>query len=324
MPTALVTGASGFIGRKLCARLKADGFRVVALVGKARVEGPWDESFSVDIANASAVAALAEKIPGGCAAVFHLAGKAHALSEIGGDDAAYFRINAEGTRNLLALARALGARRFVLASTVKVMGEGGFESGDESAACEPATPYGKSKYEAERAVLDPDAGVPGVSLRLSMVYGGKERGNMTRMVDAVRRRRFPPFPETGNRRSMVHVDDVVSAFVLAATHTAAVGETFIVTDGKLYSTREIYLIIRGVLGRSVPAFTPPLWFFRFAAKIGDLLGHLAGRRMPLDTDSLSKLTDSAAYSNRKIVEKLGFSPRHTLEDGVRGILAELS
>jgi UDP-glucose 4-epimerase len=323
MPTVLVTGASGFIGGKLCARLKADGFRVIAIVGKNRADGPWDECFAVDIADATAVAALVEKIPGGCDTVFHLAGKAHALSEIGGDDSAYFRINADGTRNLLALARALGARRFVLASTVKAMGEGGFEPGDESAGCEPTTPYGKSKYEAELAVLAPDSGVPGVALRLSMVYGGKERGNMTRMVDAVRRHRFPPFPETGNRRSMVHVDDVVEALVLASSHPAAVGETFIVTDGKFYSTREIYRIILRALGRKEPAVTPPLWFFRFAAKIGDLLGRLAGRRMPLDTDSLSKLTDSAAYSNRKICEKLGFSPRYTLEDGVRGILAEL-
>lgn len=146
---------------------------------------------------------------------------------------------------------------------------------------------------------------------------------MTRMVDAVRRRRFPPFPETGNRRSMVHVDDVVEAFLLAATHPAAAGETFIVTDGRFYSTREIYRIILRALGRGEPGVTPPLWFFRFAAKIGDLLGRIAGRRMPLDTDSLAKLTDSAAYSNRKICETLGFRPSRTLEDGVRGILAEI-
>lgn len=323
MKTAVVTGATGFIGKNLCARLKADGWRVIAIAGRTVAAGPWDACFAADLSKPDSVSALAGKLPAGVTAFFHLAGKAHALSELNSDGSEYFAINTEGTRRLLELAKACGARRFVFASTVKAMGEGGYDLLDENFVCAPETPYGRSKLEAEKILFTGNFVPEPVAIRLTMVYGGKDRGNMTRMVDAVRRHRFPPFPETGNRRSMVHIDDAVRAFVLAATHPAAPGGVFIVTDGNLYSTREIYLTIRRALGRGVPCVTPPLWAFRCAAKVGDLLGKLSGRRMPLDTDSLSKLTDSAAYSNERIRLELGFIPEKTLEDGVRAILLEL-
>ena len=244
MPLAVVTGATGFIGRKLCARLRAEGWRVIAIAGRAVADGPWDACFAADLANSGSVRALDGKLPSDVTVFFHLAGKAHALSELNSDGSEYFQINTEGTRRILELAKACGAERFVLASTVKAMGEGGNELVGEASTCAPETPYGRSKLDAEK-ILFSEGHVPEpVAIRLTMVYGGKDRGNMTRMVDAVRRRRFPPFPETGNRRSMVHVDDAVQAFLLAATHPAAAGKSYIVTDGSTYSTREIYLTIR--------------------------------------------------------------------------------
>lgn len=311
-PVALVTGATGFVGRTLCARLQAEGWRVVALAGRQVADGPWEACHAVDVADAVAVDALERVLPGAIDTVFHLAGKAHALAELGADPVEYDRINAGGTANLKRLATRMGVRRFVLASTVKAMGEGEWDVWDESRECHPDTPYGISKLAAEGVVLQ--AGGPeAVVLRLSMVYGGKDRGNLTRMVEAVRRRRFPSFPETGNRRSMVHVEDVASAFLLAATHPAAAGEVFIITDGRFYSTRQIYLGILKALGRRAPRIAIPLWCFRLGAKCGDVLGRLAGRRMPLDSDSLAKLTDSAAFSCAKAVQVLGYAPKWDLE-----------
>ena len=316
MKKALVTGASGFIGRALCARLQVDGWEVVAL-GRRSAEGPWSRWVEADVANAGQMAAAEEKMAGPLTAVFHLAGKAHALAELKADLSEYDRINAEGTRQVLALARRLECPRLVLASTIKAMGEGQRVTQTEADAPAPESPYGKSKLRAEEIVLREGGPVEAAVLRLAMVYGGKERGNMTRMVEAVRRHRFPPFPETGNRRAMVHVADVVTAFFLAAEHPRAAGEVFIVTDGELYSTRELYLTIRRALGWGPPKVTPPLGLFKLAARAGDVLGKLAGRRMPLDSDSLAKLTDSAAFSCEKLQRTLGFAPQVELEDGIR-------
>lgn len=322
---AIISGATGFVGQDLCRILAAKECSVCKLVRKTLWQDTAGagENFLYDVTNADDVLRMVQKntsyLRG--STFFHLAGKAHALAELNTDPFEYFKVNAEGTRNALNLARQLGCRRFVLASTVKVIGEGQSEEQSEKEICAPETPYGQSKLEAEKILFSECGYVEPVALRLSMVYGGKERGNMTRMVDAVRRNRFPPFPETGNRRSLVHIDDVVEAFILAAEHPKAAGETYIVTDGNLYSTREIYMTIRRALGCGNPVFTPPLSLFKAVAKVGDVLGKIAGRRMPLDSDSLEKLTGSAAFSCEKF-KKLGFSPKVRLEEGIRRMVSE--
>jgi len=97
-----------------------------------------------------------------------------------------------------------------------------------------------------------------VVLRLSMVYGPTRKGNLPRMIEAVTKGRFPPLPETGNKRSMVHVDDVVQAAMLAAERPESVGQTYVVTDGPPYSTRQIYECICEALGRDAPKWHVPI------------------------------------------------------------------
>jgi UDP-glucose 4-epimerase len=242
--------------------------------------------------------------------VFHLAGRAHAHGEVTQDPRLYHRINVEGTAHVTELAQRLGAR-VVFAGSVSAMGEVGDAIADEDTPCRPTTPYGRSKLEAEPVVRE--AG--GVVLRLPMVIGAGDRGNFARMVDAVRRRRFPPFPETGHRRSLLHVDDAVQACVLAAD--APAGEAYLVTDGQAYSTRGLYLAILACLGRSPPPVTPPLALYRLAAKVGDVVGRLVGRRAPLDGAALAKLVEPGVFSNVKIVRQLGFRPTRSLDDGIR-------
>ena len=201
-----VTGANGFLGSALCARLEARGDSVIQAA--RRLPGaPTRHRVQFDLSGPPLAANQLRDV----ACVFHLAGKAHALSETRQDETAYFNINTDGTRKLLESCRAAGVRRFVFFSSVKAMGEGGAEAQDESAGCSPDTPYGASKREAERLVLEGEYVPEPVVLRLSMVYGPTRRGNLPRMIEAVARGRFPPLPETDNRRSMVHVEDVVEA-----------------------------------------------------------------------------------------------------------------
>ncbi|MBL9188091.1 MAG: NAD-dependent epimerase/dehydratase family protein [Opitutaceae bacterium] len=315
--TALVTGASGAIGWRLCLRLSEAGWRVIGLSARSAGEGPWQRYVACDLAapGAGAVAAkelAAERIE----VVWHLAAKAHALAELHADGREYERINVGGTRAAVALAREIGARRIVLASSIKAMGEGGAEVLDESAPCAPATPYGQSKLEAERVVLAARGAIEPVVLRFCMVYGARGHGNMGRMLEAVECGRFPPFPETGNRRSFVFVEDAVQACVLAGVAKSAAGEVFLVTDGRQYSTRELFLAMRATLGRAAPRLTPPLGMFRAAARIGDFCESLLRRRVPLDSETLAKLTDSSAYSSAKMIRTLGYAPAWPLARGL--------
>lgn len=307
---ALVTGATGFVGRHLCSRLQQEGVRVTAM-GRRACSGPWDAFVACDLAAADCAPALpAVDI------IYHLASKAHAVSERPGAKDGYEEVIVDGTRRLIAAARQRGCERFVYISSVKAMGEGQGDAlplapVDESAPCQPTTPYGVAKLRAEQLVRE--AGFAHwVILRPTMVYGPGQKGNLVRMAQAVQRNRFPPLPETGNRRSMVHVDDLAAAMLAAATRPQASGHALIVSGAEAPSTRQLYDAIRSALNMPAQDVAIPLWMLRAAATAGTALGYLLRRRMPLDRDTLNKLTGSAWYSSSKAGEILGYHPQHSL------------
>jgi nucleoside-diphosphate-sugar epimerase len=311
----LVTGAAGFIGSSLVHRLKADGCFVRALAHREPVrEISADEAVAGDLAEGPPARTVVERID----TVFHLAGRTHALSEVGVDETEYRRVNVDGTRHLLAAGREAGVERFVFFSSVKAAGEGGLECLDESVEPRPTTAYGRTKLEAERLVIDYGArfGVHAVCLRLPMVYGPGNKGNIHRMIDWVARGYFPPLPEVGNRRSILHVDNAVEAACLAAVHPAASGQTYIVTDGRPYSSRELYELICKGLGRTIPGWSVPLPVLRGLARAGDVIGHVRGRRFFFDSDALEKLIGSAWYSSEKVSRELGYRPSVTFEEAL--------
>ncbi len=96
MQRVLVTGASGFIGERLCSRLKAEGMEVTTLM-RHGAEGPWDSAIRTDLSQKPLPADALKGID----TIFHLAGKAHALSETRQSESEYFNINTSGTRRLL-------------------------------------------------------------------------------------------------------------------------------------------------------------------------------------------------------------------------------
>jgi UDP-glucose 4-epimerase len=310
----LVTGANGFIGRRLCTALIARGLKVRAF-GRRQVEGSWDAFVRTDLTQGMPTDAL-----NGADIVFHLAGKAHALAETRQDEEAYFRINTEGTRKVLEAAASAGVRRLVMFSSVKAMCEGSIECLDESASCHPESPYGASKLAAEKLVLEGGYVPEPVVLRLSMVYGNSDKGNLPRMIRAIVKGRFPPLPEVDNRRSMVHVEDVVQAAMLAAEKPEAIGQTYIVTDGTPYSTRQIYEWICEALGKPVPGWSIPMPVLHALARIGDGIGRLCGRRFTFDSDALDKLIGSACYTSARLERELGFMPARHLRESLPEIV----
>jgi nucleoside-diphosphate-sugar epimerase len=316
----LVTGAGGFLGRHLVERLAMQGHTVRALVHQEA--GQWVDHMEVvagDVRDAAAMKMAAK----GCDAVFHLAGRVHAVSESQGEEALHYSVNVDGTRNMLEGALAGGASRFVYFSSVKAMGDGGDRCLDESVQPKPETAYGHSKLAAEQLVLDYGKryGIHATCLRLPMVYGPDGKGNLLRMVAAIDRGFFPPLPDVGNNRSMVHVADVVRAAILAAWHPFASGACYIVTDGRPYSTRKLYELICQGLGKPIPRWSVPILLLKIIARAGDAIGRIRGRRFMFDSSALDKLIGSAWYQSDKIVRELGYRASVRFEEALPGLIA---
>jgi nucleoside-diphosphate-sugar epimerase len=284
----------------------------VRVMSRGECRGPWSVADIFDL--------TAGELPGGLLdgidTVFHLAARTHALDERGDTEQLYRELNVEGTRRLLAAAADSGVRRFVLMSSVKAMGESTAEAQNESSPAEPSTWYGRTKLAAEQLVLHGGYVPEPVVLRSALVYGPGVRGNLERMIEAIRRRRFPPVPETGNKRSLVHVDDLVSAALLAAESPAAAGRVFIVTDGRPVSTRQMYRWISDGLGTPAAGRTVPVFLFRVLALAGDGIGRIRGRRFVFDSTAYNKLLGSAWYDSTAIETALGYKPRWNFREAV--------
>jgi UDP-glucose 4-epimerase len=323
--TSLVTGATGFIGRRLVAALQQRGANVRVLVrDMAKVSQLWQDSvagYYGDMVKPETLTGTCEDVD----TVFHLAGYAHAIG-IPASEAKelHQRITVEGTRALLAAASRAGVKRFIYLSSVKAMGEGDAACLDESSPAAPETYYGSARLTAERLVLaaGSEHGLHVCNLRLPLVYGRDNNGNLARMIAAIDRGWFPPLPEVNNKRSMVHVDDVVQAMLLAASMPAARGQTYLVTDDRIYSTRQIYMWICAALNRPIPGWMIPLGLLKLGARLGDLIESLRGRPFVLNSDALEKLLDSAWYNSAKIRRELGFQSRQNLETALPEMVAE--
>jgi len=312
----VVTGATGFIGQHLCSALHNKGVKLHVL---GRREPDIDAKFHFW----NLQTPLDDTFPKDVDVIFHLAGKAHVLSNDYHDDEEYFQINLAATRKLLQAAKAAGVRRFVYFSSVKAMGEDSDLCLDETCTLLPKGMYGRSKLMAEELVLHGDYVAEPVVIRPTMVYGNSERGNLSKMIRGIRAGKFPPLSETSNRRSMVHVDDLVQAAILAAEDVKAVGKIYIVTDGQSYSTRRMYEWICEALHKPLPGWHLPCWVLKLLAISGDIIGSLSGRRFVFDSDALEKLTGSAFYSSASIESELGFKANRSLKESLPDIVQYL-
>ena len=316
MKKVLITGANGFIGQVLAKQLLTARIEVKSLV-RDKAINPEVESVVLDLTQEWAINPCE-----GVDTVFHLAGKAHALSEIAADDAQYQRINTEGTRKLLEAAKLAGVKRFVFFSSVKAVGDMKIMQ-DETNQTLPDTPYGHSKRAAENLVLNGDYVPHPVVIRPCMVYGLSDKGNLPRMISAIQRGFFPPLPEVFNHRSMVHVDDLVNAAILAAQNPKAAGQIYIVSDEQANSTRQLYEWICKALNKKPLPQVIPVFVLKRLAKIGDFIGKIRGRRFLFDSDALEKLLGSAWYSSAKIAAELGFQAKRNLQEALPEIVRYL-
>ena len=298
MTKYLVTGSTGFIGSRLLGLLntiKCD----VRLLARSKVNNY--ETVVCNLGQDKISKHAFESVD----TIFHLAGFAHDMQDPRKVEDLYRVINVDATVELARLAVESGVKCFVFISSVKA--GGGLASGkciNESYQNEPEGVYGKSKREAELKLLKigNESGMHVSIIRPSLVYGPDVKGNLQLMLSGIKAGWFPPLPETGNQRSMIHVDDLVQAILLVAENKRANGEIFIATDGVPHSSRKIYNAMCGVVGKSIPKWSVPKILFDLVSLVSPRIKY-----------KINKLLSDECYSSAKL-EALGFKAKKSLQD----------
>lgn len=308
--TALVTGATGFLGSAVARALLDSGRAVRALVRPGadtrNIDGLEIERATGDLTDRRSL----ERAARGCDTLFHVAADYRLWVP---DPPAIYRTNVDGSRALLRAAAAAGASRIVYTSSVATLGLNADRSpaDEETPVTEAAMigHYKRSKYLAEEAVraLVRDEGVPAVIVNPSAPVGPRDvKPTPTgRIVVDFATGRMPAYVDTG--LNLVHVDDCAAGH-LQALEKGVVGERYIL-GGENLTLREILECLARLAERPAPRLRLPHGVLAPAALAGEAWGRLTGREPRLTRDSLRMARKTMFFSSAKAVRVLGYGAR---------------
>ena len=303
----LITGSSGFVGRALLTRLATFNQRppLLRLLERRPTAPPTVfQSCAGDLGDPQSRRRACEGID----TVIHLAGIAHVGSAASAEARA---INLDGSLSLLRMAIDAGVRRFVFLSSTL--------SSDQSIQ------YGRDKHAVEEALLAAAAAgsIEVVILRAVNIYGVGMRGNIAAMIRFISSGVLPRLPKLTNRLSLVGVDDVVSALLLAATLDspadpsdpsflmAKLAIRVTLTDGCTYEINAIEKSIYDAVERTPSHWRLPVVLLFAASAMAELLEKLRIFRSGIGLRTYRNLTCDNLFDNHSAKAELGFEPSTT-------------
>lgn len=305
--SVLVTGASGFVGKALCRLLVESNMSIKAVVrnsdstggvvvipiGEICGETDWQDALV------------------GVDCVVHLAARVHVMNETEADPlVAFRRVNTLGTEKLARDAANAGVKRLIYLSSIKVNGEETTDTPfNEQVAQPPVDPYGLSKWEAENSLrqISAETGMEVVIIRPPLVYGPGVKGNFLTLLKLVSKGLPLPLARVKNQRSLVSLGNLIDLIRECIVNPQAVGETFLVSDGKDLSTSELIRVIAAGEGKSPRLMPVPLWLLNAGAI---MLGKKA---------IATRLLGSLQVDISKAHRILGWVPPYSAENEIRKV-----
>jgi nucleoside-diphosphate-sugar epimerase len=322
----VITGATGFIGTTLVAKLLKDGNKVIIVTrDKDKASSILKGKVEVLEADIGVLASL-EKIDlasRNIDVIFHLA----AALNYFGDKRKLFKANVEGTVNLFNWAEKNGIKKFIFASSIEAMGtmeEEGIPA-NENSVCRPVSTYGESKLEAEKHLqwFAREKNLNVAILRLGNVYGLGSPAFIVPIANAILKRGvLLEFLSVYKNRYLhfVYIDDIIDGILKAAEKNSRL-ETYILAGEKYVTIGELFGLIAQILNVDLQVEQKNIkdvLYLNLRKKIhrlrkkADLLTYfIAGEKQKIHR----------AYSIEKAKKELGYSPKISLRDGL-GITLE--
>ena len=296
----LVTGATGFVGQRVCSLLESQG---AVAVKASRAPSSERNTCQVEALGPDTDWRAALQ---GCSAVVHLAARVHVMNDQAVDPLLEFRrANTEGTLQLARQAVRAGVKRMVFVSSIKVNGEAGhFTAGSPP---NPIDPYGISKFEAEEQLLEfgRQSGLEVVVLRPPLVYGPGVKANFLKLLGAVARGVPLPLGAVNNKRSLVFVGNLANAIATCLVHPKAAGRVYLVSDNADVSTAQLIREMAQAFGRKASLISIP-------PRLIESLAALLGKRA-----AAQRLLGDLTVSPQALREELEWTPPFSMQAGMK-------
>ena len=298
----LITGATGFVGRALLETTAPFQWRAAVRAGPAAGLGA-DQVAVGDIGGHTDWSDALAQID----CVVHLAAHVHVMNPTANDRAEFERINVLGTERLARGCAAVGVKRFIYLSSIKVNGasteRGTFRADDVP---QPQDDYARSKLEAERRLwaIEADSEMAVAVVRPPLVYGPGVGANFLRLLALAHSGLPIPLASIANSRSMVSVWNLCDLICTLLRHERPMNGVFLVADGEDVSTAELIARLAHLMHRAARLFPMPIGVLR-------TLAALTGRGAEFD-----RLCSSLAVDISQTRDRLEWSPPMTLDDGL--------
>lgn len=309
-----VTGASGFIGKRLCKHLLACGHETIAMVrSEPQAADAYPEGLSFrtgDVRDSDSLAKVFE----GCDAVMHLAALFN-HPELTAQD--YYDVNVQGVENVLNAAKLANVGRVIHCSTVGVASEGPMPYTEKTAYAPPEwDKYETSKCAGEKLAIQyhKDHNYPVVVIRPAQVYGPGDEGKIKfyRMV------KKGVIVNAGKTlKHLIYVDDLCSAFEKAVHIDSGFGEPLIIASPEATPLKELIKIVAATINVPEPKITLPATPITLASWAIEIIFNAMNKKPPVFRRSMNFFTKSVQFDSPRAKEVLGFSAAISTEEGVR-------
>lgn len=313
----LITGSTGFIGKHLVKTLVEQGRDVRCLVRKTSdkqyLEKLGVELFYGDLLNKNSLRGIVK----GVNIVHHLAGEVYSPRSSN-----YYKINVDGTKNLLEVCLLQRIERFVFLSSIQAAGPSQKQGIllDERSPCKPITSYGKSKLEAEKLIYKryKASALPTVIIRAPMVYGpGSLKCRSAALFQRISKGNFRLIGKNDHLISTCYIDNLVQGILLTEKHKNAAGKTYFISDQKAHTLLELSNTIAKELMVKLPIGRVPITAAYLITMILLIPNKIFNFSRLFSWDTMKEITNAWACNTSLVESEMDYKPSIDFNEGIR-------